>query len=479
MLLKPYKHQTTALELSKDREGFALFMEMGTGKSKVAIDNFSYLYKAGKIDRVVITAPKGTYMNWIKNEIPKHMPEGIEYKIAKWSAALRKAERIQLEKILVPCDELRIFIINIEAFSTGRGPAFTKLFLSSGIGLDAMMIVDESTTIKNHRANRTKNMLSISKLVKYKRILTGEPVTRSPLDLYTQCQFLSPTLLGFSSYYAFRHRYAIMSDMYLGTRHFKHVSGYQRVEELSALVKTFSYRIKKDECLDLPDKIYQYRKIEPTQEQRKIYQQVAEESMAKLAGQTLTISCVLVELLRLHQISCGHFKTDDGNILEIKNNRLQELMAVLDEAPDKVIIWANYIFDIKQITDEISKKYGKDSFVEYRGAVSDEDRQLGIERFQTDDKCRFFVGTQQTGGFGITLTAASTVIYYSNNYNLEHRLQSEDRAHRIGQTKNVLYVDIVCEGTIDERIVHALRAKKQIASMILGEKWRDWLSPIK
>ena len=179
--------------------------------------------------------------------------------------------------------------------------------------------------------------------------------------------------------------------------------------------------------------------------------------------------------MRLHQITCGHFTADDGSIQKIDNNRVKELMDVLEETEGKAIIWANYQRDVINIVHEIIKKYGPGSVVDYYGLTAQEDRQDHIRKFQNDSKCRFLIGTPQTGGYGITLTQANTVIYYSNGYDLEKRLQSEDRAHRIGQNKKVTYVDIIAEDTVDEKIVKALRSKINIASEVLGEDLKEWI----
>jgi len=469
---KPYGHQEEAWEISKDLSEYALFMEMGTGKSKVIIDTFSWLYDRDKIDCVLIVAPKGNYMNWFNNEIPTHMPDRIKSVMANWNAAAKKKEKIALDKVSLPSNDLRILVMNVEAFSTSKGFKFAKRFVDYS---RCMVVIDESTTIKNPGAIRTKNILKTAINAKYKRILTGEPVTRSPLDLYTQCQFLNPALLGFSSYYSFRNRYAIMINMSKGNRSFKHIVGFQRLDELSDSVKHFSYRCKKQDCLDLPDKIYQYRFIDITPEQKRLYKEISEQAMTELEGKDMTVQNVLTEMMRLHQITCGHFKSDTGDVINVENNRVKELMSVLNEAPNKVIIWATYVQDIHTISDEIRHKYGAKSVVQYYGAVSQDDRLEAVDRFQNDPECRFFIGNPQTGGFGLTLTAASSVVYYSNSYNLEHRIQSEDRAHRIGQKNNVTYVDIICPGTVDERIVKSLRDKKQIATQVMAEEWQDWL----
>ena len=184
---------------------------------------------------------------------------------------------------------------------------------------------------------------------------------------------------------------------------------------------------------------------------------------------------VLTQLMRLHQITCGHFTADDGSVQSVKSNRMNELMSILEDMDGKAIIWANYQRDIENIVDEITDKYGPESVVDYYGLTPQEDRQDNIRKFQNDPECRFLIGTPQTGGYGITLTQANTVIYYSNGYDLEKRLQSEDRAHRIGQKKTVTYIDLICEDTVDEKIVKALRDKINIASEVMGEELKDWI----
>jgi SNF2 family DNA or RNA helicase len=305
--------------------------------------------------------------------------------------------------------------------------------------------------------------------------MTGSPVTKNPLDLYSQCEFLSPWLLNFQSFYAFRNRYAEMKTIHAKGRSIQVVNYFKNLNELSDKLKAFSYRVLKEDCLDLPDKIYIKRSVALTAEQEKLYQQMKTMALAILNGKQTTSMTVLTQLMRLHQITCGHFTADDGSTQIVKSNRIDELMNVLEEVEGKVIIWANYQKDMSEIKKAIIKEYGEDSVVDYYGLTAQEDRQANIKSFQEDPDCRFFVGTPQTGGYGITLTQANTVVYYSNGYDLEKRLQSEDRAHRIGQKKSVTYVDLISEKTVDEKIVKALRKKINIASEVLGEELRDWI----
>ena len=469
---KPYAHQLKALEMSWDKKCFAYFMEMGTGKSKVLIDNVSMLYDNGKINGVLIVAPKGVYKNWHDQEIPNHMVDHIEKTVVLWQANITKQQQKNLDSLFKTGTDLHILIMNVEALSTEKGVRFAQKFLNSH---KVLMAIDESTTIKTPTAKRTKNIISLGRMAKYRRIMTGSPVTKNPLDLYTQCEFLDPWLLDFTSYYAFRNRYAEMETMHLRGRTIQVVSEFKNLGELSDTVKKFSYRVLKEDCLDLPPKNFIKRHIVLTSDQRKVYEQMKKQAISVLNGKVSSKMTVLTQLMRLHQITCGHFTADDGSVQNLDNNRIKELMDILEETDGKAIIWANYQRDVNEIIKNIVKKYGEGSIVDYYGLTPQDERQDNIRKFQNGDECRFLVGTPQTGGYGITLTKANTVIYYSNGYDLEKRLQSEDRAHRIGQKKNVTYIDIICEDTVDEKIVKALRDKINIASEVLGEELKAWI----
>ncbi len=469
---KPYAHQLKALEMSWKKEVFALFMEMGTGKSKVLLDNISMLYDKGKINGALIIAPKGVYKNWLDSEIPQHLVKHIQKKAVLWQALINKKQQEKLDTLFKPEVDLHILIMNVEAFSTKKGLDFASKFLSCH---NALVAVDESTTIKNPGAQRTKNILRLSKLSKYRRILTGSPVTKSPLDLYTQCYFLDPWLLDHDSYYAFRTRYALMKTAHFNGRSVQLVVGYKNLAELSEKLKPFSYRVLKDDCLDLPPKTFMKRIIQLSPEQKRLYEQMKSTALAELNGKMLTTFNAVTQIMRLQQITCGHFKADDDSIQEIKNNRITELMNLLEEVEGKAVIWAHWRHDIATIVREIEKEY-PGSVMTYYGDTSTDDRQKAIREMQDpESKVRFLVGTPQTGGYGITLTGASTMIYYSNGYDLEKRQQSEARIDRIGQKKPMTYIDILAEDTVDEKIVKALRKKVNIATEIMGEELKAWI----
>ena len=279
--MKPYKHQLTALEKSWNKETYAYFMEMGTGKTKVLIDNMSMLYDKGKIDAALIIAPKGVVGTWYNQELPTHLPKHIENVTVLWQSNITKKQEEKLESLFEIETALHILIMNVEALSTDKGVKFASKFLNSH---KVLMAIDESTTIKTPTAKRTKNIVGLGKIAKYRRIMTGSPVTKNPLDLYTQCEFLDTWLLNFTSYYAFRNRYAEMKTLHMHGRQIQVVNGFKNLAELSDKLKPFSYRVLKEDCLDLPDKIYMKRQIKLTKEQQKVYDQMKKEALAFFNG---------------------------------------------------------------------------------------------------------------------------------------------------------------------------------------------------
>ena len=465
----PYEHQRNALNESAEKMQWAYFMEMGTGKTKVTIDNMAYLFLQRKIMAALVIAPKSVYTNW-ESEIETHMPDVIKYKTYKWNIDKPKDYHA-----LSQFKNLKIFLINVEALSTKRGFDACVDYLR-GNKLN-FVVLDESTTIKNRSAKRTKNILALQRLSHMRRILTGSPITKSPLDLYTQCQFLSPELLGFSSYLAFRNRYAEMTDIPVGSGRFISVPKYyKRLEELEQKLKQFATRIRKDQCLDLKPKVRQKRYIELEGESKKIYEKLRTNALAIVEDSTISFSNKLTEIIKLHQVCNGFTKNDDGEILTLHKSKINALDEILEETDGKVIVWANYLYNIHEIIKFLEDKYGKESVVSIYGDIDVQKRKEAVDRIQTDSKTRFLVGNPTTGGFGLTLTAVNTVIYYSNNYNLEVRMQSEDRAHRMGQKGTVVYIDIVAKGTLDEAIMKSLTSKGQIAAKTLGEEdLRSWL----
>lgn len=469
----PYEHQREAFVLSSNKKDYALLMDMGTGKTKVCLDSIGFLFEKKEIDLALIVAPKGVIANWL-GEIETHLPERIEREIVLWKPSLTKSFREQLKKLGQPSNKLKFLLMNVEAFSSKKGVEVAEYFIKNS---KAFMAIDESTTIKNRQAKRTKSISKLGLGARYKRILTGSPITKSPLDLFSQMNFLNEDILGFNSFYAFQARFAVVQRRTMGTHSFNQIVGFRRLDELTTILENNSYRVRKEDCLDLPDKVYVRRDVEMTPEQVKAYDQMKHFALAKLkSGELATTKNALTQIMRLQQICCGNLTDDDGVVHSLPSNRIKELVDICGEIQGKAIIWATWTADIRSIAEALRDRHSVQAVARLHGETPDSDRQQIVEDFQDrHSDLRFLVGHPKTGGYGLTLTAASTVIYYSNSYDLELRLQSEDRAHRIGQTNKVTYIDLISPDTVDQKIVGALRDKISIADQILGEDPRKWL----
>lgn len=478
--LAPWNHQTEAGRLAWRRAYFAWLMEMGTGKTKVCIDEFMQYYLEGLIDTVVIFAPKGVYRNWVRTELPTHIHDDYkdEVFVVPWEAGGGNASsQAALNRLLLPGPGLRVLVINTESMSSGETAYHYALRFIASSTVGCYMAVDESTFIKSPTAARSKKLWTLGHFteVKFRRIMTGSPVTRSPLDLYGQAEFLQESLLG-QSFFAFRARYAVLKEKQFPGQKRKTVVvvGYKNTDALADKLKEWSYRVTKDECLDLPPKIYTTREVELTPEQFTAYREMRDYALTELSGGGMvTVDSVITRILRLQQLLCGHVRDDDGNMRTLSNYRLETLMDVLSEVSGKAIIWNRFRHNVTEIVDAIRKEYGPRAVAEFHGGNTNT-RQADAERFVGDPECRFMVATY-AGGYGNTWVVANTVIYYSNDLALEKRLQSEDRAHRGGQTKKVTYVDLVVKGSVDESIIKALRANIDMASAITGDNYKEWV----
>ena len=483
---KPFEHQHKALKLSWNKKTYAYFMEMGTGKSKVLIDNICLLYLTKKIDGALIVAPKGVYRNWKVEQLPAHMSPLIEdYDVYDWNPnETIKEVRRRKDFMYQNLNKFKIFLMNVEAFSTVKGKKIADKFLQL---FPAMFAIDESTTIKNPKAARTKAILKLGTLAKFRRILTGSPVTRSPLDLFSQCAFLNLDHLGQPSYWSYKNRYCVMETGYAADYTYQKVLGYQNIHELNNKLQNFSFRVRKQDCLDLPDKTFVTREVSMNSKQEDAYLQMQALQIARLdTGEETTAVAKLTMMMRLHQIACGFLTTDEGESVDLHDEkgmipRLQSLLDCLDEIEGKVIIWATYRHNIERIVKAIRKKYESFAVVEsFYGGTKDQDRTNIIERFK-DPKSdlQYLVANPKTGGYGLNLTVADTIIYYSNNYDLEVRVQSEDRIHRLGQTNKCTYIDLQCAGTVDQHIISNLVSKTKISHKVLNEQYKDWIKELK
>lgn len=471
---RPYEHQKTALKRALGRAGYAYLMEMGSGKTKVIIDEMGVYHDSGQISCAIIVAPKGVYRNWVR-ELKIHC--GVDYVAEFWEAGGGgKAKQVTLDKHLLPRSDgkLRILLINLEALSQHGGVAekYVTAFAKSG---RCYIAVDESTGIKNPTATRTKNVIKLGQKCVFRRIATGSPTPNSPLDLYSQFEFLGPGLLGSTSYFNFRARHAVMQQKEFGGREVQIVVGYRNEAQLAGLVEQHSYRVLKEQCMDLPPKVYRMVEVDLTDQQKRIYRQLRDEAFAELDGGGFVSSQqAITTLLRLQQVLCGHVGDADGNVRPVESNRTDVLMQELEGVSGACIVWSRFRFEIADIVEQLRKNYGEMSVAQFHGGNTTT-REAEAQRFLDSDKCRFMVSTQQSGGFGNTWLKGTNTFYVSNSFSLEHRLQSEDRPHRGGQTQKCTYTDLCAVGTVDEKLISALRAKINISETIMGDNPREWL----
>lgn len=470
--VSPMKHQEENFLATRDRDVFANFWEMGCAKTKVMIDTAAWLFLKGEIDGVLVVTDKGVYENWALDQIPTHMMEGLPFRMSVWRATCGKQYQHKVNQLLVARDNvLDILIMNVEAFAGEKANTFAKAFLDSHYTL---MIIDESDSIGRATAKRTNNLIVLGELANYKRILTGTPIADSPLQIYTQAQFLKPGLLGYNSFVAFRAEYANLITMDLGPgKKFYTITGYKNLDKLAESMKPWSSRLLKTECLDLPEKLYETVYVEHTDEQAKVYKQLCEESVVSFKQGLLSSVAAISTLTKLHQINCGHVKIDktdenpDGQTIDIESNRIKVLLETLNKISGKVIIWAFFRRDFDLIGEALTKEYGPDSWVDYYGGTSSNERPENLAKFKTDPKCKYFLANTRTGGKGLNIVEATYSIYYSQGFSSSQRLQSEDRNYRQGQKFACTCIDLVTKKTIDIKILKALRSKKDISTRIL------------
>ena len=436
-------HQTTAADKVGRLVVGALFMDMGTGKSRTAMEIVAR--RSGRISRVVWFTPV-SLKETVRREILKHDP----------SASVHVFDQ-QTKQRDMP--EAFWYVVGIESMSSSRR---VILAVSSIVDSRTMIILDESGYIKNHRASRTKWITQIGLKARYRLILTGTAITQGVQDLYSQMRFLSPEILGYKSYYSFARNHIVYSEKFRGM-----IKKCLDVDWIAARIAPYTYQVTKDECLELPQKIYETRWFRMNDEQDEMYEKAKQEILSEIDADSWTSYAVFRAFTALQCITCGFWNRRrngrDTEHLTVKHDRLKLLIDTVSEIPDgeKVIIWAKYRRCVEEITSALNAEFGGQA-CRYYGDLNEAAREGELVRFRGNE--RFLVATPSTGGHGLNLTEAAYVIYYTNGFKYSERIQSEDRCHRIGQSRRVTYIDIVCSDSIDERIQDALARKVNIVS---------------
>lgn len=477
-----WDHQKKALAAMKGKKAFALLMAMRTGKSPTMLAEFGQMELDGIVKDMMVIAPAGVYRTWA-DAMRSHFSEDLKERVMVHLWQSGSGERQKRDrKTFLSLKDPRILLMNIEALSRpGEAREFVKKFLDQRANVVG---IDESTKIKN-KSKRTDFIIKIVKpRATYRRILSGLVAPRAPLDLFFQFDFLDSKILGWNSWHAFRAHVAYMKTDWFGPMGNKRAvelidkeqgnNGFkpEAIKELQKLIKPHSYRV---EFRPKVPTTYEIREVEMTPEQEKAYREMKEHATTMLKNEAhVTATVVIAQIMKLHQILCGHTTDEEGNEQVIPENKTASLMELLEDYGGKAIIWCSYDHDIRKVAAALTEEYGEGSVARFWGG-NVKTREAEIKAFKTKPECRFVVATPDSGGMGQTWDMADLTIYYSSKDNLEHRDQSEQRAMGRDKTKGVDVVDLIHPGTVEIKILEALRKKINMSSQITNDTWRDWV----
>lgn len=488
----PFHHQQQALALASKLDEFGYFMDQGTGKTLCAINDAAQAWRDNKIKLVIVICPNNVKTNWRHpdvggvDELSTHRPTDVPFVSHVWMTPQTKDNRTQQlvfeRSLLADAPALHWLVVNVEALGTTRCQEYLHDLCEK---YPTMIAVDESTRIKTPGAQRTKVALSLSRFAKMRRIMSGTPVIKAPENAWAQLRFLGQDAMPFESHTAFKKHFVVESRPF-GFNGPSKIEGYRNMDQLSHLIDRVSFRVMKEECLDLPPKVYNKRFVDMLPEQKKAYEEMRKRSYVLLEKHGLEVAApiILVQMLRLQQIACGFLPRVDeaGKLIEVvplgdpaANPKIVTAMEIVEETEGKLIIWCNFTAQLKLMARALTTAGVK--HVLFYGEIEDEDRVRNREAFQNDPDVKVFLGNPAAGGIGLTLTAAEGAIYLSNSFRTEDRVQSEDRCHRIGSDRHqsINYFDVITQGSIDEKVIGVLRDNKRMSDEIMRTGWKEWI----
>lgn len=484
----PFAHQLEEFERSRDQPSRALFWEQGTGKTKPTIDTAAWLFERGEIDAVVVVAPSGVHRNWLTDEIPTHLPERVVRRSKSYIWDTKRAANksaIAEQDALAKHRGLAWLFMSYDAVMTDRGKTFLWRVLRSR---RCLYVLDEGHYIKTPGSKRSKRLVASGRYAPYRRLLTGTPISTGPFDIYTQVKFLDETFWAqhsLDSYPVFKFKFGewytaaeFKRDHDYDPKYDKLI-GYKNLDQLKSHVDTVGSRVTKDDALDLPAKLYTRRYFTLSPEQSALYTQIRDEYAAETeSGGIIDAELAIVRLLRLQQIVSGYVGVEGleepYELIGPKNPLVDEVVDLCNSIHRPGIIWCRFTRTIDLLMERLGK-----SAIRYDGTLDEDEAERSKVAFQSGD-AQWFIGNAQKGATGLTLVQAKFVLYAENSFRFVDRVQSEDRAHRIGQTDQVEYIDF--EGrlpgdrpTVSQHIIKNLRGKRDIASQITGDQLREWL----
>jgi superfamily II DNA or RNA helicase len=462
MKTAPYAHQLQEYLRSRDMPAFAFCWEMGTGKTKVAIDTAAHLFAAGKIDRVLVSTIKGVHRQWAEEEVPKHC--AVPHHAVTWrQGGLTAAATAELEAALANREVLVFLCMNVDALVTGAGSKLATEFARGG---PCLFVVDEAHTIKTPSAERTKAVTRLGQLCAYRRTLTGTPITRGTEDLFAQYRFLDPNIIGSRTFAAFVGEYCVF-----GGYQNKAIVGYRNIDKLNALIAPYTSRVEKEDCLDLPPKVMMRREVPLSEEQAAAYREARDAFRQALESPSFNITTAMELLVRLRQVVGGHLPDDTP----LACPRVDAVVDMVREARGRVVVWAVHRAEVARVAKAL-RALPEVVVRVYDGTVSERERAEALATYAQDPRC-VLVANPAAGGTGLNLDGARLVIYYSHSFNAAHRWQSEDRTHRATTRHTVTYVDMVAPRTVEERALAGLARKQGLADMTLAELRETFRQP--
>lgn len=455
----PMEHQAREMKRAVGKDEYALFFEQGLGKTFTSINLATIWRMDDQIDAAVVVCPSSIKLVW-ESELEEHCPIPTQVHV------LMAGKSKKADDFLEDRHDFPWLVVGVEALSQGNAWQILERFLLSR---RCVFIIDESSRIKTPNKTRTDRCISLGKLAKKRLILSGTSVTQGIEDLYTQYKFLNPEIIGFDSYYTFRSNYCVLMNMDIGNdRTVQKIIGYKNEDELIKSITPYTSRVEKADALDLPEKVFQHRYVQMNPTQKKMYQDMKHELYLEHQGGEYEVSTALEQLLRLQQITGGFYPFEDEEKVTPKpipgkNPKLAELLELLDEIPGKIVIWCQFRCEIDMIAFELQKR--DIATVQFHGGCDDVEKKFAVNSFRKDEKTRVFLASR-AAAYGLTLTESSTAIYYSQSYSLEEYSQSQDRVHRIGQKDSCNYIHLLCDRTIDKKVIDALRNKQSIATLV-------------
>ena len=430
-------------------KGCAFLMDMGTGKTITTIAVAGTLFQTGNIKRLLVVSPKSIVQVW--------QQEFEKFAAFPYSLAVLDGDGNKKIDIIRHMDSFGLAVIVVNYESCWRLEAELARWQPD------MIVCDESSKIKNPQAKCSKALHRLGKSSSYNLILTGTPITNSPLDFFSQYKFLDESIFG-GSFYGFRSKYAI-----LGGYQNHQIVGYKHLAELVQQAHSVAYRIRIDEAVELPEFVEEIRPVKLEKKAQQVYDGIDKDSFAELMNGEVTARNVLTRLLRLSQCTGGFIRTDDGSDTEqISTAKLEALEDIIDECLEqdkKVVVFARFVPEIDSIARMLQKK--KIGYALIKGDVTDRAEQ--VEAFQKDPDTKVFIGQLQTTGMGLTLTAGTVAVYYSLDFSYANYEQSRARIRRIGQTKRGVYIHLVCKDTIDEKVMAALKQKADVSKLLVDD----------